>query len=269
MTTITSLHNERIKLVRALQSQPKARRKANRAVLEGVRLVGDAVEAGALPDFVLITPDAGSPDGPAFSILEKLRALRVPVLAVTPDVMAHAADAQTPQGILAVVPAPRLPVPDRLSLALVLDAIGDPGNLGTLLRTAAAAGVDAVLLAPGCVDPLNPKALRAGMGAHFRAPVAELGWPDIAARCDGLAVYAAAAGAPLPYTQVDWTAPAALVIGSEAHGLSDSARQTAGHAVAIPMANRAESLNAAAAAAVILFECRRQRGGPPSPSSTL
>ncbi|MCC7208554.1 MAG: RNA methyltransferase, partial [Anaerolineae bacterium] len=94
-------------------------------------------------------------------------------------------------------------------------------------------------------------------------------WPDIAARCDGLAVYAAAAGAPLPYTQVDWTAPAALVIGSEAHGLSDSARQIAARAVAIPMANRAESLNAAAAAAVILFECRRQRSGPTLSPSTL
>lgn len=183
VTTITSLHNERIKLVRALQSQPKARRKASRAVLEGFRLVGDAVEAGTLPDFVLITPDAGLPDGPAFSILEQLRALQVPVLDVAPEVMAHAADAQTPQGILAVVPAPRLPVPDRLSLALILDAIADPGNLGTLLRTAAAAGVDAVLLAPGCVDPLNPKALRAGMGAHFRVPVVEADWPQIAACC--------------------------------------------------------------------------------------
>jgi TrmH family RNA methyltransferase len=259
MTTITSLHNERVKLVRALQSQPKARRKANRAVLEGARLVGDAIAAGAQPDFVLITPDTGTPDSPAFSILDGLRARGVTVLTVAPEVMAYASDTQTPQGILAVVPTPRQALPERLSLTLILDAIADPGNLGTLLRTAGAAGVDAVLLAPGCVDAFNPKALRAGMGAHFRVPVAEVGWPAIVARCDGLAVYAAAADAPRPYTQVDWTAPAALIIGSEAHGLSEVARQMATGSVAVPMANRAESLNAAAAAAVILFECRRQR----------
>jgi TrmH family RNA methyltransferase len=261
VTTITSLHNERVKLVRALQSQPKTRRKANRAVLEGARLVGDAVAAGAVPDFVLITPDTGAPDSPAFSILEGLRARGVPVLLVAPEIMAHAADTQTPQGILAVVPTPRLALPDRLLLALILDAIAEPGNLGTLLRTAAAAGADAVLLAPGCVDPLNPKALRAGMGAHFRVPVAEMGWPAINARCEGLTVYRAEADAPLLYSQVDWTAPAALVIGSEAHGLSEAARQLAPEGIAIPMANGAESLNAAAAAAVILFECRRQRDG--------
>jgi TrmH family RNA methyltransferase len=259
VSVITSPHNERIKLVRALQSQARARRKAGRVALEGVRLVRDAFAAGERPDFVLYTPDADAPDKESVSLLASLREEAIPCLAVTPEVMAHAADTQTPQGVIAVFGMPDLRIPPALSLALDLDGVADPGNLGTMLRTAAAAGVDGVFLAPGCVDPFNPKALRSGMGAHFRVPVASMGWDSIAARLGSLAVFLADARADTPYTAVDWRQPAALIVGGEARGAQADARRLATTTITIPMANAAESLNAAAAGAVILFECRRQR----------
>jgi TrmH family RNA methyltransferase len=256
VSVITSPHNERIKLVRALQSQARARRKAGRVALEGVRLVRDALAAGERPDFALYTPDADAPDKEAASLLASLRAEAIPCLAVTPEVMAHAADTQTPQGVIAVFRTPDLPIPPVLTLALILDGVADPGNLGTMIRTAAAAGTDAVFLAPGCVDPFNAKALRSGMGAHFRVPVVSTRWDSIAARLGGLAVFLADARADVPYTAVDWRQ---LIVGGEARGAQAEARRLATTTIMIPMANAAESLNAAAAGAVILFECRRQR----------
>ncbi len=261
MAAITSLQNERIKLVRALQSQGKARRKAGQVVLEGVRLIADALATGSRPDFVLYTPEAAAPEKPGAPLLESLRGLGVTHFEVTPEVMAHAADTESPQGMLAVVAMPDLSLPDPVTLALILDGLADPGNLGTMLRTAAAAGVDVVILAPGCVDPFNPKVLRSGMGAHFRVPVIQRSWLDISLGYDHLPFYLADSSGSLPYDAVDWKEPAALVIGSEAHGAAAQARQLSGASIAIPMANAAESLNAAAAAAVILFEARRQRTG--------
>jgi TrmH family RNA methyltransferase len=261
VAAITSLQNERIKLVRALQSQGKVRRKAGQVVLEGVRLIADAVAAGSRPDFVLYTAEAVAPPKTGAALLESLRSPGVACFEVTPEVMAHAADTESPQGILAVVAMPKLPVPPSPSLALILDGIADPGNLGTLLRTAAAAGVDVVILAPGCVDPFNPKVLRSGMGAHFRVPLVQHSWIDITIAYDHLPFYLADASGSLPYFAVDWAEPAVLVIGSEAHGAAAQASQLAKASIAIPMADGAESLNAAAAAAVILFEARRQRLG--------
>jgi TrmH family RNA methyltransferase len=144
---------------------------------------------------------------------------------------------------------------------LILDGLRDPGNLGTILRTAAAAGIDAVLLAPGSVDPYNDKALRAGMGAHFRIPVVSQKWDEIAATCAGLSVYLADMHGDVAYDAADWSNGWALIIGGEAHGASEAAAAlaTAGAGrVYIPMAAATESLNAASAAAVILFEAARQ-----------
>lgn len=250
---ITSTANLRVRLARALQTQAKARRREGCVALEGLRLVRDAVAGGHQPDFVLYTP--GSAEIDAF-----LNASRLEALAVSESVMRYISDTQQPQGIVGVFPAPRLPLPARLARALLLDALRDPGNLGTILRTAAAAGVDAVLLAPGCVDPFNPKVLRAGMGAHFRVPLAERTWPEIKALLAELTVYLADARANLRYDQADWLRPWALIVGGEASGASQEAALLAQARLTIPMASMTESLNAAAAAAVILFEARRQAG---------
>lgn len=256
---ITSLQNDRVKLVRALQSSGKSRRKENRVVLEGVRLVGDALAAGSTPDFVFYTQDFTAESHPGSRLFAALQEQSVTCLEVSDEVMIHMADTQTPQGILAVVVLPELAIPQSITLALILDGVADPGNLGTILRTAAAASVDVVFLAPGCVDPFNPKVLRSGMGAHFRLPIVRLNWNDISARLGNLPMYLADAEGDNHYHQVDWTQPSALIIGGEARGAEMEARQKAQAVISIPMGNAAESLNAAVANGVILFEVRRQR----------
>ena len=137
----------------------------------------------------------------------------------------------------------------------------DPGNLGTILRSAEAAGVGQVLLAPGTVDAYNPKVVRGAMGAHFRLPLESLDWPAIAERVAGRAVWLADAAGEIAYDQVDWTAPSALIVGGEAAGAGQRAAELATGRVCIPMTGGAESLNAAMAATVILFEAARQRRG--------
>jgi TrmH family RNA methyltransferase len=259
LPTITSLHNERVKLVHALQSQGKVRRQEKRIALEGVRLIGDALAAGVRPDFVFFTPESSAGDQPVARLLARLRDQGVLCIDVTPEVMAHVTDTESTQGIVAVVPMPELPVPAHADLVLILDGIADPGNLGTILRTAAAAGAGRVVLAPHCVDPFNPKVLRSGMGAHFRVPITRQSWEEIAGAVSGLSVYLADPGGTIPYYGVDWRSPSALIVGGEAHGADPHARQLAGTTVSIPMGSGVESLNAASAAAVILFEIRRQR----------
>jgi TrmH family RNA methyltransferase len=255
---ITSVSNPKIKWVRQLQAKRSAREAEKLFVIEGVRLAEEAARAGLAPSLVLHTAEL---DERAQAALDALAALRAPVEAVTPPVMAAASDTQTPPGLLAVLPMPVLPMPRPLTLALVIDGLGDPGNLGTMLRTAGAAGVEAVFLAPGTVDAYNPKVVRAGMGAHFHLPVVAAGWEALPGHLAGLGLWLAEAEGGQPYTSVDWRRPAALIIGSEAAGPSSAARALAAQRVTIPMPGKAESLNAAVAAGVLLFEVARQRRG--------
>jgi TrmH family RNA methyltransferase len=175
---------------------------------------------------------------------------------------------QHPQGIVAAFPFPEWPTPKPLNnispLALVCDNIQDPGNLGTILRTAEAAGVTVVWLSPGCVDLYNPKVVRAAMGTHFRLPVLPAGWGEIRQGLQGLEidparVYATGSSAPVPYYYVDWRPGSSVIISNEAHGASREAMDLAGGALSIPMAGATESLNAATSAAIVLFEAVRQR----------
>lgn len=250
-SVISSSQNERVKLVRALQTQAKARRKENRIVLEGVRLVADAVEAGVKLEFVLYNSES--------DLLARLFRANVPCFEVNDAIMREISDTQTPQGIIAVVPLPRATLPELPSLVLLLDAVADPGNLGTILRTAAAAAVEVVILLPGCVDPYNPKVLRSGMGAHFRLPISTLTWEQVSAHYPDLPMYVADAEGDLAYYEVDWQQAAGVIIGGEARGAREQAYAQARATITIPMGNQFESLNAAMATAVILFECRRQR----------
>lgn len=247
---ITSLQNDRVKLAHGLITGTKSRRKLGKVALEGVRLIRDALDAGYLPEFILYNPDAV--DISAFDLSADL------LLDASPEVIRHVTATEQPQGIVAVFPMPAPNLPGTPRRVLILDALRDPGNLGTILRTATAAGVDAVLLAPGCVDPYNDKALRGGMGAHFRVPVAPQKWDEIAAYCAGLVVYLADMDGDVAYDAADWAHGWALIVGSEAHGASESAAALARQRVYIPMAAETESLNAASAAAVILFEAARQ-----------
>jgi TrmH family RNA methyltransferase len=142
---------------------------------------------------------------------------------------------------------------------LIVDSLRDPGNLGTLLRSAAASDVDVVLLPPETVDAYNPKVVRGAMGAHFRLPILEAAWAEIAERVRGMNVYLAAADGELTYSVPDWTQPSALIVGGEASGASKDALQLATKRISIPLSREVESLNAAVAAGIILFEAKRQR----------
>lgn len=249
---LTSLQNEKVKLAHALQTQAKARRKEGKIVLEGARLIRDAWERGLHPEFVFYTTTAEN-------LIADLAEPGIHPTVVSDEVMRYVSDTQQPQGIIGVFPMPIPKLSQHPERILILDAIRNPGNMGTMLRTAAGAGAQAVLLSPDCVDPYNPKALRGGMGAHFRVPVAEQSWEDIAAYCQGLTVYLADSQGDVRYDEADWSAAWALIIGSEAHGASDEARLLAQSRVYIPLAAETESLNAAVAAGVILFQAMRQR----------
>jgi TrmH family RNA methyltransferase len=176
--------------------------------------------------------------------------------------MAACSGTETPPGLIALLPLPKLLPPSPIDLALVLDGLSDPGNLGTLLRTAMAAGVQSVLLTGDTVDPFNPKVVRAASGAHFHLPIQPAAVEDLPALLEGLDLWLAEARAGPAHTQVDWRPPCALIIGSESHGPSDTVRRLPLRPVHIAMARQTESLNAAVAAAVVLFEILRQRGLP-------
>eukprot|EP00611_Tribonema_gayanum_P002742 TRINITY_DN12078_c0_g1_i1.p1 TRINITY_DN12078_c0_g1~~TRINITY_DN12078_c0_g1_i1.p1 ORF type:complete len:336 (-),score=70.61 TRINITY_DN12078_c0_g1_i1:50-1057(-) len=262
---ITSPTNPRIKYIRTLHKR-KTRDSEGRALLEGCRLVTDALEAGLSPDLVLVSPEAlASPGGSALSALLQRLSSDVVCLA-SGDCVARACDTVSPQGVVAVVARPLLPLPETVRLALVLDGVSDPGNMGTLVRTAAALGVDAVVMTGACVDLWSPKALRASMGAAFRVPSVAMGtWHEAREllRARGLALYAADGSAATAHWEVPWSQPSALVVGSEAEGLSQAAREDLERGditgIRIPLSNGVESLNAAVAGAIVLGEAQRQR----------
>lgn len=253
---ITSRSNPRVKLVHALQSLRKHRTKEGRFVVEGTRLVDEALSSSQPVDFLLHSPSI-----PDEAEALKRRAMQRGILVeeVSDEILQYCSATETAPGILAVVPIVTQELPAKPAFLLVADQIANPGNLGTLLRSAAASGVDAVLLTGGTVDAYNPKVVRGAMGAHFRLPIQSTTAQNLKQHLTGCTVWIAEAGASQRYTQVDWTVPSALVIGSEAHGpqvwLSDL-----GKGVSIPLSGGVESLNAAVAGSVILFEMQRQRG---------
>jgi TrmH family RNA methyltransferase len=254
---ITSTSNPRVKWVRALQSKRHAREEERAFVIEGVRLAREVVAAGLPVRLVLHTE---SLDARGRGLANSLARLGAEVETVSEAVLAACSDTETPPGLLAVLPMPELALPDPLTLALVADGLADPGNLGTLLRTASAAGVQVLFLTEGTVDAFNPKVVRGAMGAHLRLPIVSVPASELPQRLAGLRVWLAEARQGEPYDRVDWRPPSALVIGGEARGPQDSARALSPSLVHIPMQAGSESLNAAVAAAVILFEIARQRG---------
>ena len=256
---IRSAANARLRWVRELHADRRAREHAGVFLLEGSRLAGEALVAGASAHLALRTPDL---DPSSAFIAESLARSGCEVITVLPQLLASVSDARTAPGLLVVAERPRLAPPSPLRLALIADRLADPGNFGSLMRTCLAAGVEALFTTPGTVDPYNPKVVRGAMGAHFHLPLAHLdGGPDSSALA-GLEVWLMEPSAGLAYDRVDWSRPVALVLGSEAHGLDPSWRRRAVGSVHIPMHSASESLNAAVAAAVVLFEIARQRGSP-------
>lgn len=271
--TIFSATNPKLRLARGLHRRA-ARAREGCLLAEGVRLVADALDAGARFRFVLIRDDPDSRTRTA-ALVQRLDAAGISVHAAAPPLFDAAAATESPQGVLAIVRTPQLPLPIAPTIMdadlsapaselqrpwLLLDGVQDPGNLGSALRSAAAAGAGAVLLTPGTVDPTNPKAVRAGMGAHFRLPIRQVDWQDLAGLLAGRALWLADAHGDVIYTGADWRKPAVIVVGGEARGASTERWMALGaRTLRIPMAGAVESLNAGMAAAVILFEAARGR----------
>lgn len=251
---ITSVANEKIKFARSLNLK-KNRATHHQFIIEGTRVIEEAERAGAMPALVFFDPDTVATDARAQTLLARLQAHTREVYAVSPNVLHALAQTETPQGLVAVYPFPDLPLPTTPKFILVLDALRDPGNLGTILRTAWAAGVDAVLLTPNTADPFNPKVVRAAMGAHFFLPMFTWTWDEISQVLTKIPrVYLADAHGAQNYADADWSHPCALIVGSEAAGASDNARRLATARIFIPMPGQAESLNAAVATGILLFQ---------------
>lgn len=264
---LTSLHNPRLARVRALLEKKKARDEEQAFAVEGVRLVEEALATGWQPELVLYSAQLSRR---GLQVVQNFRQQGAEVWEIAPELMDTLTGTETAPGLVAVMPARQLPLPENLTFALITDNLRDPGNLGTLLRTAAAAGVQAALLSPGTTDAFAPKVLRAGMGAHFRLPIYHLSWDEIHAFCEPpqlaadssgrkLRVFLAEAARGSVCWDVDLRQPLALMVGSEAEGASSQALALADIFIRIPMPGQSESLNAAIAASILLFEIVRQR----------
>lgn len=256
---ITSTVNERVKWTRSLQQRRRARDRERAFVAEGTRWAHEFVAARYRPELVFHSPELASDER---SIVDQLAALGGEILPVSAEVMAALSDTQSPQNLLIVARKPELAPPEHPKLVIVADRLRDPGNLGTLMRTALAGDVDLLLLLEGTVDPYNPKVVRGAMGAQLHLPTRFCRAADLQGSLEGLTVWLAAVEGGTAYTEVDWRQPAAIIIGGEAHGAREAIERLAHHRTHIPISGPSDSLNAAVAAAVIIFEIKRQRGIP-------
>jgi len=258
---ITSAQNVKIKLARALLSQKKERVAANKFVVEGIRLAEEAVESGMKPELVLFSRALS---GRGRELITRLESTSSQFEEVEANLLDRVSDTRSSQGILMILETPDMELPGNPDPVLALDDIRDPGNLGTILRSAWAAGFRAALLTPQCVEAFSPKVVRAGMGAHFNVPIRTLDPAEIQAFCKEqakppLQILLADARNGQPCWEADLTVPLCLVIGSEAEGASERMQEISDRNIFIPIQGDAESFNAAAAAGILMYEITRQR----------
>jgi len=254
---ISSAQNPKLKLVRALMRRPKERRDAQAFIAEGVRLVEEAMAADWPFLFVLVGETLNERGQ---TLVRKLEAKSIEVERVTDALLGSVSETEASQGIIAILNHSPQTIPRSLDFILILDQIRDPGNLGTLLRSAAAAGVQAVFLPPETTDVFAPKVVRAGMGAHFRLPIHVLSWDEIQQVCKSAQLKVLLADMyGRSCWETDLCQPLALIVGGEAEGASGQARRLAHDKISIPMPGRSESLNAAVAGAILIFDVVRQR----------
>jgi len=256
---IASRHNHRLRDVARLIASSRERRKSGRCVLEGTHLIAVYCERIGAPDTLIVVDDAiGHADvAPLFERVPPSRAF-----VISRALFSEIASLPAEVRALAVVQAPRSIDAPPGEYCLLLEDVQDPGNVGTMIRTAAAAGADQVVLSRNCAFAWSPKALRAGQGAHFLTTLIEdahvEAWAGAFRAVGGRVIATVVAGAMSVY-RADLRGRTAIAIGSEGRGVSDALLALADQRVTIPMAPGSESLNAAAAAAVVLFEGVRQR----------
>jgi TrmH family RNA methyltransferase len=263
--TPLSLRNPRVQRLRRLATRRSDRVAEGAYLVEGPVLVRDAIEAGVTLESAYVEERAGSPS--IDDAVARLDDAGVAVFDVADGVLARLGAAVTPQGIAAVARLRVAPLDEAATTPeiLVLVDVADPGNAGTLLRTAEAAGFGSVVFAGSSVDPFGPKAVRASAGSVFRVPVAVE--PDAVTALDVIGAaghrrVAATMGEGRPWHEADLAPPVAVVLGGEAHGLPPAVTARIDDRVHLPMAGRVESLNVAVTGAVILFEAARRRTEP-------
>ena len=257
MKHISSRNNPFFKELAKLSGSSRQRRKVGQTLLDGVHLVQAYLASGSKPQHLLVT-QAALQDREMAALLKKLSG--VPLTQLDGSLFAELTELKTPSGILALIDLPGLTVsPAQDSFCLLLEDIQDPGNLGSMLRSAAAAGCDAVFLSNSCADAWSPKVLRAGMGGHFALSIHEAAdLPAVAAAFKGK-LFAASLNAKNNLYDSDLRGKLAFALGNEGAGLSKGLLEAVGQHVTIPMPGKVESLNAAVAAAICLFEAVRQR----------
>ena len=257
MKRIASRDNAHFRELKKLCHGGRERRKSGRIVLDGMHLIESYIERFGLPDEVVVS-ETGLGRGEIARCLESRPRMAATVL--SDALFAELATVDTPSGIMAVAALPRCGQGlDASADAVLLDGIQDPGNLGSILRTAAAAGFGQVLLSSDCAQAWSPKTLRAAMGAHFLLAIHENGdLPGFLATYRGQSLVTAPDGAADLFT-AELGRPVAWVFGSEGQGVRPEVSALAGQRLRIPMPGHAESLNVGAAAAVCLFETVRRR----------
>lgn len=252
---ITSRDNSLFKALRKLARSGRERRKAGLALLDGEHLIAAYADRIGLPQ-MLIVSDSGQARAEIRELREKLPS--VPVTLMSDTLFSEITPVDSPTGILAKVAIAQLPQAEKVNFAIFVEALQDPGNLGSILRSAAAAGAQAAYLSSGCADAWAPRVLRGGMGAHFHLPIRE--GVDLAAAAKNFAgdVIVTSLQGERDLFELDLAGPVAFVIGNEGAGVSDALQKVATQRARIPMPGVMESLNAAAAAAVCFFERVRQ-----------
>ena len=256
MERLSSRQNAHFKLAHKLAESARERSKAGKLLLDGTRLIRAYIEQFGFDEVVLLLSEAGAGRKEVLELCESARPRSVYLLA--DELFAEITQVETPEGVTAIAAIPHVASRPKDDFRVLIDGVQDPGNLGGLLRTAAAAGATSAHLTKGCADVWSPKSLRGGMGAQFVLPVRER--VDLTVALAGFrgSIIATSPHATESIHDVDLTGPVALIFGSEGRGLGEEGQALATQLVHIPMAGKIESLNVAAAAAVCCFERLRQ-----------
>ncbi len=255
MIEITSASNPRYKTIKSL-AQKKERLKRREFTVEGIKSVHDAIKAGAEIDRIAVSDTF-------FKTADFEYPERIHILKMSDQLFNKLCDTETPQGILAVIKMKNLPdfTPDTSKDYIYCDGVKDPGNLGTIIRTADAAGIGGVLLSPGCVDPYNPKTVRSSMGSFFAIDIIRSKGTETLRQLkdSGFSLIGGALTEnTVDYRSADYKKPCVLVVGNEGDGISEETLRLC-IPVKIPILGSAESLNVSVAAGILLYEIVRNR----------
>ena len=262
MTLITSFANQNVKLIRKLE-QKKYRQETGLFFIEGLRTVGEAIQTGASIETLVTSPELLISDF-GKSLLKNTAIENIEKIEVSSEIYQKIAHKEGPQGIGAIVKQDWQAIDQILidpgDLWVALDAVSDPGNLGTIMRTAEAVGSRGLILLGHSTDPFDPTAVKASMGAIFSLELAQSNWQSFKKwkKTNQIKLIGTSDSAATHYQKVAYQRPIILLMGSERHGLPEEMQSTCDHMVSIPMEGRSDSLNLAVATGIILYEIYNQ-----------